>query len=153
MSARQYFEKKFRILLVDDSSDDRMLYKLALRKLDFLHLVAEAEDGVEAVHYLKGEGAFADRERFPLPDLILLDLKMPRMSGFDFLEWFRSSGPWNVKVVVLCGSREREDARRAMALGADFYQIKPVDPDDRVHLLRQLEAYMVRQHREPDELT
>ncbi len=78
---------------------------------------------------------------------------MPRMSGFDFLEWLRKNGPTAMKVVVLCGSSERSDARRAMSLGADFYQVKPSEPEDRVRLLRMLEAYMVRQDRKPDELT
>ncbi|MDB6023487.1 MAG: response regulator receiver protein [Pedosphaera sp.] len=148
ISAQEPSGQKILILLVDDSMDDRLFFKRALKQVDFFHLVGEAEDGVQAMSYIKGEGIYSDREKFQLPDLIILDLKMPRMSGFDFLKWFREHGPSSVKVVVYSGSMEREDARRALALGADFYQTKPADTQDQIALLRSLEAYMIRQHRQ-----
>src|SRR5215469_4200237 len=85
-------------------------------------------DGVEAMEYVEGKGEYADRERHPLPDVILLDLKLPRMDGFKFLEWLRQRAPEALRrtpVVVLSSSTVEADVSRAYLLGADSYVVKP----------------------------
>ncbi len=140
----QLQNQKVPVLLVDDSADDRMLFKLAMGQSQSLSLVAELEDGDEAICYLKGEGIYADRAKYPLPDLMLLDLKMPRVSGYEVLTWFKHHGPRTVTVIILSGSTAREDVSKAMSLGADFYQMKPKNTEDRVAMLRAVEAYLLR---------
>ena len=78
------------ILLVDDNSDDRVLLRRAFSKAGIINLVHDAATGREAIRYLAGEGPYADRERFPLPGIVLLDLNMPEIDGFGVLEWMRS---------------------------------------------------------------
>jgi CheY-like chemotaxis protein len=88
------------------------------------------EDGVEAVRYLRGEVEYADRQRYPIPDVILLDLKMPRFSGFDFLKWLHQDSPGHqrlIPVVVMSSSNDPGDIQRAYALGANTYMVKPVN--------------------------
>jgi len=125
-------------LLVEDDANDRFLMQRELAGTGAeLHCV---RDGAEAVEYLKGEGEFANRENFPLPNLIVLDLKMPRMSGFDFLEWLRKSSDncSSVPVVVMSSSDMPGDIHRAYKLGANGYMIKPIDVQEfkkRVHAL------------------
>ena len=93
-----------------------------------IHLVA-VEDGSKAILYLEGKGVYADRDTYPIPDMILLDLKMPRINGFEFLEWLRSKGPEDhriIPVVVMSSSGLKEDIDRAYRLGANSYLVKPV---------------------------
>jgi len=92
--------------------------------------LAVVHDGIEARRYLEGVGAYADRNRHPVPDVILLDLKMPRFSGFDFLQWLRDESPdlsRLILVIVLSSSPLQADVTRAYALGANAYVVKPVD--------------------------
>jgi len=86
-------------------------------------------DGNEAIQYLEGAGQYGDREQYPVPNVILLDLKMPRITGFEFLEWLRSKGPSKhrfIPVVVMSSSVLKEDVDRAYSLGANSYLVKPV---------------------------
>src|SRR6184192_4363911 len=86
-------------------------------------------DGKEAMHYLEADGEFSDENRYPVPDVILLDLKMPRINGFEFLHWLRSESPPHYRfmpVVVMSSSAMREDVDRAYSLGANSYLVKPV---------------------------
>ena len=113
------------VLVVDDSEDDLALYKMAARHntgdID-LRLV---EGGREAIRYLNGEGQYSDRTAHPLPRLVLLDLKMPRISGFDVLKAAQglSHPPF---IVVFTSSALPEDAKRAADLGATAFHTKPV---------------------------
>lgn len=92
-----------------------------------LHRVCDA---AEAMEYLEGKGEFADRQNYPLPDVILLDLKMPRVNGFEFLEWLRQRAPEAMRhtpVVLMSSSTVASDVSRAYQLGANFYLVKPTD--------------------------
>lgn len=114
------------VLLVDDSNDDRQFFKRAVGKIISGLRLIEARDGQQAVDYLKGRGAYSDRNQYPLPTHVVLDLKMPTRSGVEVLEWIRKEAflP-NLPVVVLTSSDDPEDRRRVDALGVDAYVVKP----------------------------
>jgi CheY-like chemotaxis protein len=114
------------VLYVEDDADDFALLKLASQKCGTPFSLRHAGDGEEAISYLNGAAAFADREEYPFPDLVLLDLKMPKLDGFEVLQWIRTNPEtMSVPVVVLAGSSFRADIRRALELGANSYAAKP----------------------------
>jgi CheY-like chemotaxis protein len=114
------------VLYVEDDPDDFALLKLASQKCGTPFSLQHAGDGEQAVSYLSGSAAFADREEDPFPDLVLLDLKLPRLDGFEVLQWIRGNpATTSVPVVVLAGSSFRADIRRALELGANSYAAKP----------------------------
>ncbi|MCX7969650.1 MAG: response regulator, partial [Armatimonadetes bacterium] len=114
------------ILLVEDSNDDALLVERQLQRagVEFeLHVV---NDGDEAICYLAGDGEYSDRNKFPLPSLVLLDLHMPGKSGFDVLSWIRDQPSLqSIPVVVLTASDDYESVQRALSLGANHYLLKP----------------------------
>jgi CheY-like chemotaxis protein len=113
------------ILYAEDDPNDMVLVQVAFqdrRDVD-LHFV---RDGVEAVNYLAGRELFADRRIHPLPDLVMLDIKMPRLSGFDVLAWLRQQPHVSaIPVVVVSSSEQQSDVNRAYQLGANAYVVKP----------------------------
>lgn len=114
------------ILLVEDNEDDVFLMDLALKEAGVENCRYVARDGQEAVDYLSGKGEFGDRERFPFPGLILLDLKLPYRSGLDILQWMRAEpGLPKTVVAVLTSSNEPRDLQKAYDLGAKTYLVKP----------------------------
>ncbi|HEU5125708.1 MAG TPA: response regulator [Verrucomicrobiae bacterium] len=114
------------ILLVDDNEDDIFIMRTVFRKVGISNPVQVLTNGEEAIHYLSGEGAFADRERFPLPAIILLDLNMPRVNGFEVLNWIRKQpGLKRLIVEVLTASSRPGDVERAFDAGANSYLVKP----------------------------
>jgi len=136
-------KENYLVLMVDDSADDCLLIKMALGKAERLSFIGSVADGDELVAYLHGHGPFADRIRFPIPDLLLLDLVMPRKNGFEVLEWLQSQPFDNLIVVVLSGSDQKEDISRAMELGADHFHPKTPDSKRRLELVKLLEQYLV----------
>jgi len=114
-------KNRFKILVVDDSADDRLFMRLTIERSDRLIVVGEARDGHEAIEYLTGQGVFHDRERYPYPDILLLDLKMPRRNGFDVLQWLHAESIKNLTVFVLSGSWLAEDIARSQEMGAHGY--------------------------------
>jgi CheY-like chemotaxis protein len=114
------------LLLVDDSEDDIYLLQRALVRHPQFHVVGHASDGDAAIEYLSGVGDFADRERHPLPDLMVLDLKMPGRDGYDVLEWIRGKSP-RPRVAVFTASSLETDKTRSTQLGADLFQTKAFD--------------------------
>ena len=115
-----------RILLVEDSEDDRYLTERALSKAG-LKTVYNAVDGQVAINYLLGEGAFAERGLYPLPDIVLLDLKLPEISGHQVLEWMSTRPELKaIRVYILSSSGEARDRERAEAAHAAGYFVKPL---------------------------
>jgi CheY-like chemotaxis protein len=117
------------ILLVEDDSDDVLQLGLALKEAGILNPLVVVSDGVEALEYLKGEGKYSDRAKFPLPSLILLDLHMPRLSGFEVLKWLRQHPALrHLPVVVLTASAMLTEVKTAYELGANSCLIKSSNP-------------------------
>jgi len=136
-------EEKFLVLMVDDSEDDCLLLKMALSRTDRLNFVGSLSDGEELVSYLTGKEKYSNRDQYPVPDMLLLDLMMPRKNGFEVLEWLRGQSFEEMVVVVLSGSDQSQDIQRAIALGADYYHTKEGSPLKRLELVKTLEEYLM----------
>jgi CheY-like chemotaxis protein len=114
------------ILLVDDCEDDRILMRDAFKRVNCKHPLQEAHNGEVAIAYLKGEGPYGDRLRFPLPIVILLDLNMPKKNGYDVLAWVRADpSVKRLPIFILTASLRKEDVERAFYFGATSYLAKP----------------------------
>jgi two-component system response regulator len=130
------------ILLVEDNPDDEALTLRALKKNNIRNEVVVARDGVEAVDYLFGTGVHAGRDLSALPQVVLLDLKLPKMDGFEVLERIRSSEATKfLPVVILTTSNEDQDRIRGYGLGANSFVRKPVEFDKFIEAVRQLGLY------------
>ena len=130
------------MLVVDDDTDDRALMAIAFQSAGITTPVKEATDGQAAVDYLSGAGEFADRRANPMPSLVLLDLKMPRKTGFEVLEWRRAdSVASGVPIVVLSASNAPSDVERAYRLGANGYFLKPTTLAELTKLCGVLKNY------------
>jgi CheY-like chemotaxis protein len=139
------------ILVVEDDPNDVLLIQRAFGKARILNPVRTVSNGDEAVAYLSGEGPFADREAYPFPVLVLLDLKLPRRSGLEVLGWIRSQpGLKRLPIVVLTSSKESIDINRAYDLGANSYLVKPVGFDSLLELVKSLEVYWMMLNQNPD---
>jgi CheY-like chemotaxis protein len=133
------------ILLVDDNPHDVVLIRLAFRKVGIIDTIQLVKDGIEAMHYIRGDGIYADRQLFPAPTLMLLDLRMPQTSGFDVLQWVRQQPALDgLLVVVMTGSRDNADLQRAYSLGANSYLVKPSRFSDLVLMMESLKDYCFR---------
>ena len=136
------------VLYVEDSPDDFALLKLVSQKCGTPFSLQHAEDGEQAIIYLNGSGAYADREEYPFPDLVLLDLKMPRLDGFEVLQWIRENpATKTLPGVVLAGSSFRADIRRALELGANSYAAKPARFEELQVLIDQIaDVWLAREN-------
>jgi two-component system response regulator len=130
------------ILLVEDNPDDVELTLRAFKKNNMKNPVVVARDGQEALDYLRGEGAFAGRDPNSVPQLILLDLKLPKVGGLEVLRDLRANPiTKRVPVVILTSSREEEDLRTGYDYGVNSYVRKPVDFTEFNEAVRQLGLY------------
>jgi CheY-like chemotaxis protein len=129
------------ILLAEDHPDDVFLMRRALAKSGLANPMAVASGGLDVIHYLEGDGQYADRQRYPLPSLLLLDLKMPCVDGFDVLDWLLVHPQFDqLPVVVLSNSDLEPDVEKATRLGADDYYLKPFATADSTLMLQKLHA-------------
>lgn len=130
------------ILLVEDNPDDEALTLRAFKKNNILNQVDVVRDGAEALDYLFAEGAFESRRNSPFPDLILLDLKLPKVDGLEVLRRIRAEERTRLQpVVILTTSNEDRDVIASYRLGANSYIRKPVDFDQFIEAVRQLGMY------------
>jgi CheY-like chemotaxis protein len=137
-------KEAYHVLLADDCESDRLLIKMAMQRVARLRLAGEVSDGDGVLNYFLGRKHFNDRATFPVPDLLLLDLKMPGRDGFGVLDWLKSGPYRQLTVVVLTDSMEPADIKRALDLGADLYQVKPRSNDDRLNMLVALEDHLIK---------
>ncbi len=127
-------------MLVDDLEDDIALMRFAFQRAGIKNPLCEMRDGEEAIAYLSGEGEYADRERYPLPCLIITDLKMPRVDGFQLLAWLRPQSEFHrVPRIVLTASGHERDEKRARELGGCAYFIKPSQLNQLVQIVKELD--------------
>ena len=141
------------VLCVDDSSDDTLLLRRACRRAGVKFLLQSVDDGDKAIAYLTGIQAYSDRTTYPIPTLILLDLKMPTRSGFDVLEWLRSQPQYKtLPVAILTSSHHDSDVREAYQKGANCFLTKPVQYDALIDLPRALDKSVETGQTFPDSL-
>jgi CheY-like chemotaxis protein len=130
------------ILVADDDAQDTLLVKMAVDRASLCLRLDTVKDGEEAIDYLMGRSRYADRHAYPFPSMLLLDLKMPRVSGFDVLDFVRAQpGLKQLPIVIFSSSDDPKDIRRAYDAGANSYLCKPHSNEDLSALLRALEAY------------
>jgi CheY-like chemotaxis protein len=135
-------QKPALILLVDDSDFDVELTLDAFREAGLSNRIEVANDGQQAIDYLLGQDKYSDRASYPLPDLILLDLKMPGIDGFDVLERVKSTPlVKRIPVIILTSSKEQGDRALSYDIGANSYLVKPVSFTGFVGVVKQIEDY------------
>ena len=138
------------VLVVEDNPTDVMLIRRAFSKANIGNPLQMVRDGDEAVQYLAGEGVFTDRAAYPLPAVMLLDLKLPRRSGLEVLQWVRGQTALRrLPVVVLTSSNQSQDVNRAYDLGANSYLVKPVEFDDLRDMLGKVNIYWIDLNKKP----
>jgi CheY-like chemotaxis protein len=124
------------LLLVEDDDNDVFFFRRALEKAGLDVAWHLASDGEQALQYLSGNGKFADRTAYPLPNLIFLDLKLPYLNGLEILEYMQKQPALaEIDVIVLTSSSEERDRKRAFELGAKKYLVKPATPRTLLEIL------------------
>lgn len=138
------------VLYVEDQENDVSLMRFAFDRAALSFDLATVADGDEAMSYLSGHGHFADRLQFPLPALIITDLKMPKVDGFEFLNWLRTQPRIkHIPTVVFSSSCHEKDLERAIHLGARAYYIKPSPFPHFVELIRTVTDRWLNQSHHP----
>ena len=129
------------ILIVEDDPNDVLFLKRAFKKADVRQALRVAKDGQEAIDYLSGAGRFRDREAYPLPCLVVLDLKLPKKNGLEVLQWLRHREDFkDLPVVMVTSSEEHSDRASADRHGVEAYRVKPVSLDALVGLAHEIRA-------------
>jgi CheY-like chemotaxis protein len=142
---------RLKLLVAEDSEEDVFLLERALRRTGVAINARFVTDGQEAVDYLEGLGQFSDRQAYPMPAVIMLDLKMPRFNGFDVLNWVKAQPEHRrTPVIIFSSSDDRRDVDRAYELGASCYLTKPGPEGDIVELLRVLDTFWRKYVKLPD---
>ena len=140
------------ILQVEDDSNDVFLLQRAMKKAGATNLIQVVTDGQQAIDYLKGAGRFADRDEFPLPCLVLLDLKLPYVMGLDVLKWIRQQPGVPLVVILLTASGEEADIASAYRLGANAFLIKPPEANKLVEMAKAIKDFWLTHNTLPPEV-
>lgn len=143
-------EKKALILLVEDNKMDVALTLDAFREAHLANKIQVAHNGEEALQYLLGEGEFADRKNYPLPSIVLLDLKMPGIDGFEVLRKIKTTDEIKrIPVIILTSSKEEGDKALSYDCGANSYLVKPVSFDGFLEVIKKVMDYWITLNIEP----
>jgi CheY-like chemotaxis protein len=140
------------ILLVEDDGNDVLLLEHAFRKANLNNPIYYVNDGEQAIDYLRGRDKYEDRQKFPMPCLVLLDLKLPRKGGLEVLTWLRGQDSTlnRLPVVVFTSSRQSKDINRAYDLGANSYLVKPADSEKLCEIVKLLDSYWFLLNEKPE---
>lgn len=139
------------ILLADDEDNDALLIKRAFKKSGINASIHRVKDGEDALAYLQGNGEYENRVTYPFPDMVLLDLKMPRKSGFEVLRWIRAHENFKrLVVIVLTSSQQSFDVNQAYDLGANSYLVKPLNFEELMHLSTLLNKFWLQFCQRPE---
>ena len=140
------------ILLVEDDEEDILLLRRAFRNAHIANPLFEVRDGQTAIQYFSGEGDYADRTRYPIPFLILLDLRLPKLSGFEVIAWMRDQPQLaDLIVVVLTASDHVPDVTKARDLGANSYLVKPGNFEELVEMVKRIKGRWLLLDRLPED--
>src|ERR1051326_5889204 len=140
------------VLLVEDDPADIFIMERAWKKAEIQNPLRVINDGQQAVDYISGKGDFTNREQNPLPCLILLDIKLPYLSGLQVVKWLRSYEPAStIPCVFLTSSNADMDIQQAYQLGGNAYLVKPPTPEKLVHLLQDLKDFWMKHNKFPPE--
>ena len=133
----------FTVLLVEDDLNDIFIVKRAFKMANIPTPLQVVTDGQEAICYLRGDGKYTDRQQHPLPQLIVMDIRMPRRSGFEVLEWVKTSRQplRRIPIVIVSSSQNPADINRAYELGANAYMVKPMNFRAVEHLFETITHY------------
>ena len=125
------------ILVAEDNPDDAFIFKMMFRKAGLPHRLEMVEDGEHVIKWLQGREGYDDRQKYPLPDLLILDLKMPIKTGFEVLDWIQTEERYkNLPTVILSSSDDPKDLKRATDLGVSRYFIKSPHLQDVMQFLK-----------------
>ena len=140
------------ILQVEDDSNDVFLFQHAMTEMGVTNPIQIATNGQQAIDYLNGTGKFADRETFPLPCLVLLDLKLPHVMGLDVLKWIREQPHGAQRIVlILTASAEASDISTAYRLGANGFLVKPSEVTKLEEMVKAIKDFWLTQNTSPME--
>ena len=139
------------ILLVEDEPNDVFFMQQAMKKAGVVNPIHVASDGRQAIDYFSGAGKFANRAEFPLPCLVLLDLKLPYVMGLDVLKWIRQQPELPAIVLILSSSKDQEDIATAYRLGANGYLVKPPDLGKLLDMTKSIKDFWLTQNTPPPE--
>ena len=141
------------ILVAEDDPTDAFFLQRAFAKTGVSVGLKFVRDGQEAIDYLRGEAPFADRAAHPMPQLLMLDLKMPRLNGFEVLHWLRAQpGLKRLLVIVFSSSADAGDINQAYDLGANSYLVKPHATEQLLELVNRVEKYWLEANQNPNYL-
>ena len=141
------------ILLVEDEENDVFFLQQAMQRAGLRNPLQVARHGREALEYFQGAGKFSNRQDFPLPSLVLLDLKLPYVMGLDVLKWIRQQPGLPVVVVILSSSKQEEDIATAYRLGANGYLVKPPDVGKLLDMAKSIKDFWLTQNTPPARIT
>ena len=138
------------LLLVEDDPNDILLFERAMGKIRLPIELIVVQDGEKAISYLSGSGKFKDRKRYPLPHIILVDLKLPKKSGFDVVEWVKNHPEFKIiPVIVLSSSKQVQDVNLAYGLGTNSYLVKPIGFNELSKLIEAFGCYWLSYNERP----
>jgi CheY-like chemotaxis protein len=136
------------VLYAEDEENDVFLMQHAFSEADVSHELKVVRDGDEAIEYLRGAGDYADRQQYPLPCLLLLDLRLPKKTGMEVLKWIRNeTSVSTLPVIVLTSHSQDADVHRAYVQGANAFLVKPSSPAELTKMVKTIDNFWLSQNR------